>query len=425
MRVSGILVAGLVVVVSAGDASAQRSRYPREPVDRDQEAANRSSLWEAAANPQRSGYEVLVGEAAQLLEDRSGTHAAAAVAKLDRALGLYAHDVKAYRLRGDARVMLKDWAGCATDYQSALDRMKTADVEVRSSAEMRRKLGACFAHGGRFADAERVLGEAAAAGGPGSGESWLRLGEVRIALGKLEEAVGALEAARDSLEVPPAPVRLMLAGAYDRARRPSDALAAVLDAVARDNELMSIRNPALNLLGAGEVDYLLGLASSLRDPARPEHALIYFRRYLAQAPNSPWRKRVEEHLRALRAASLPETFERLNATNAALLDPSAARPIVRRYLGDLRACLIKHPTVLLKIELTKLGPRTQGPGRRSYAPPEGATILVDENLDKVAKAELDQVVRCAEPHAEKLLAALPTIKDKDAWYRARLLVAAP
>lgn len=407
-------------------AAAQRSKYPPEPVDRDREAASRSTLWEAASNPQRSPYDALIAEATQLLEDRSGIGAKDAIVKLDQAIKLLPGDAKAYRLRGDAHVMLKGWAGCAADYQATIDRLKASDVEVRSSNELRRKLGLCLARSGKLADAERVLAEAAASGiANGAGETWMRLGEVRVALGKLEEAVGALEAARDTNEVPPALIRMLLAGAYDRARRPADAVAAVGEAVQKDYDLGSIRGNALPLLGDGESEYLLGLASSLRDPPRPEHALIYFRRFLAIAVTSPWRRRVEEHINTLRTSELPEVVDRINATTASLFDPVAARPIVRRAMGPMRGCLAKIPTVLLKVEITKLGPRSTALGRRPYAPPEGVTILVEENPDKIDKPAVDVAIRCLEPLAERVKAALPAIRDQDAWYRARFLVVSP
>jgi hypothetical protein len=44
----------VAIVSAAAPAWAQSRRYPPEPVDRDQEQAQHSALWEAATNPQRT-----------------------------------------------------------------------------------------------------------------------------------------------------------------------------------------------------------------------------------------------------------------------------------------------------------------------------------------------------------------------------------
>ena len=414
----------LAILASASVAHAQSKRYPPDPVDRDAEVSKKSGLWEAATNPQRTPYDALLAETKQLLDDASAAGAKEAVAKLDDAVKLMPGESTAYRLRGQAHMTLKDWDRCASDYSATLLRLKANDVEVRSSAEIRRRLGICLAHAGKLAEAERVLAEAAASG-MGSGEIWMRLGEVRIAMGKLEEAISALESARDAGgEVPQAIVKLLLAGAYDRARRPAEAAAAAADAAQKERDLATtVRNSPVPLLGVGESEYLLGLAAGMHDPPRPEHALVYFRRFLKLATDSPWRKRAEEHVKELRTADLPETIERgLSYPSGPWFEAQQMRPPVRKVMPAMRACLAKTGNVAFRVELTKVGPK--GTTRR-FTPPEAATVLPDENPEQVSKTDLDTATRCIQPIAERLIQTLPAIREKDAWYKFKFFVVSP
>ncbi|HEU0031368.1 MAG TPA: tetratricopeptide repeat protein [Kofleriaceae bacterium] len=419
----------LVVIATlaalAGTALAQSKRYPPEPADKDEEAAQKSSLWESATNPHRRPYESAIAEAQQLLEERTPENALLAIAKLDEAIKLMPDEPKAYRIRGDAFMVAKDWAKCTADLQAALAHTKRVDAEAKNVGEVRKRLGLCQARAGKLADAERTLAEAAASGGS-SGEVWMRLGEVRIAMGKLEEAIAALEAAADQTDVSQAMVRWLLAGAYDRARRPSDAAEKARKALEIDRDASTLRANTLPYLGTGERDYLLGLAYSNFDPPKPEYALMYFRRFLKIAADSPWRKRAEDHVKELKATVLPETVER--RSGAAQVDLEAARAAVRKLMPQLRACLAKAPNFVLEVQITKVGPRTPAaPGaRRTYAPPEGITILASEPADPSnppTQADKDTAIRCVEPIAAKI--ALPAVKDKDAYYKAVFSVVAP
>lgn len=415
----------LAILASTTVANAQSKRYPPEPVDKDDEAAKKSSLWEAATNPQRTPFDALVAEAQQLLEDRNQSTSAAsakeAISKLDDAIKLMPNESKAYRLRGDAHMTLSDWDRCAKDYAATVQRLKRTDVEVRSTSELRRRHGMCLARASKLADAERVLSEAAASGS-GNGEIWMRLGEVRIALGKLEEAIIALESAKDHGDAPQALVRWLLAGAYDRARKPADAAVAVADALRIDREFYSLRTGGIPLLGTGEALYLMALGYSMFDPPKPELSLVHFRRFLRDAPDSPWRKRAEDHVKELRNAQLPEVVEYLNGT-ADRPDATQLRAGVRKLMPQLRACLAKQPFAVFRIDVTKTGPRGTGPNRQ-YAPSEGVGIHVEDG-GAYSKTDLDTVQRCMEPIGDKLKAAMPAITKTDRWYRARFWVVSP
>ncbi|MBA3820180.1 MAG: hypothetical protein H0X17_14900, partial [Deltaproteobacteria bacterium] len=310
------------MIAASGPAAAQSRRYPPEPVDKDEELARQSELWNHATNPRQAPYLALVKDAQKLLAERRSEATVEAVKKLDAAVKLMPNDAEAYRTRGDAHVLLLDWSKCSADYDAAWTRLRK-EVDVKQTSELRRKLGLCLARSGKLAEAERVLAEAAATG-INSVEIWMRLGEVRIAMGKLEEAIAALESSIEQTDIPQqALVRWLLAGAFDRARRPSEAVDAARRALASDRNLTTLKNPTLPLLGPAEADYLLGLAYEAHDPQRPELALIYFRRFLRSATDSPWRRRAEDHVKELKTAQLPDAVER--ASGNAALDEKLAR----------------------------------------------------------------------------------------------------
>lgn len=417
------LVAAALVSIAA-PAWAQSRRYPPEPVDKDKEKAERSELWESATNPQRTPYGKLIFEAEQVMRDGTSAGAQEAVKKLDLAVKLMPGEPRAYRVRGEANLRLKSWAGCAGDFAAAWQREPAGDA--RQVTDLRRKLGLCQARAGMLADAERTLADAAVAGNA-TGEIWMRLGEVRIAMGKLEEAIAALESAAEHSDAPPALIRWLLAGAYDRARKPAQAIEAVGKAMLIDRTFSTLRNEQLPLLGAGEPDYLQGLAYMVAEQPRPDYALVYFRYFLEVARDSPWRRRAEEHLRGLKVSELPEVIER-RAGNAAL-DLPAARASVRRAMPAMRACAARTPFIIYEVTITKAGPRTPPVALerpRYFAPPEIVTVVPIIGLPStgdVPQADRDGVVRCIEPIASRI--AFPAIKEKDTYFRLSFPVVAP
>lgn len=427
-----IVLAGLCLATTA---FAQSKRYPPEPVDKDEEDAKKSNLWEKASNPQRKPYDDLLAEAQTALDDKQSIESAReAAGKLTQAIALLPDEPRAYRMRGEAHTAMREWTKCADDFAAAVVRIKRNDPDLKAVGEMRKKLGLCQARAGKLADAEKTLGDAAAAGG-GSGEIWVRLGEVRIAMGKLDEAIAALESAAEQPDVALPLARWLLMGAYDRARKPALAAEAGRLAIeprpedgprrAGDREMTLLRNPSMPLLGQGEAEYLQALAGAYFDPPRPEQSLVYFRRFLQIAPDSPWRKRAEEHLRELKTADLPEYVDR--AGGNAVFDVAAARLAVKRVMPQLRGCLAKQPGMILQVTLTKGGPRSTDPRApiRRGIPPDGTTTTVRENLDGVGAVERDNAIRCTELISDKLRANLPAIKEKDTWYRATFLIVGP
>lgn len=435
----GTLLATMIVAPSL--AAAQSRRYPPEPVDRDKDAADRSKLWDNATNPRTRPYEDLVAEARRALGERTEDHARVAIDKLGRAIELLPEEPEAYALRGAAHMELQAWASCADDLAVAAQRSPRDDAADRKDAiELRRKLGICQARAGRLADAERTLSEAAASG-TGTGEMLMRLGEVRIAMGKLDEAIGALTAALDASDLPSKAVtRWLLASAYDRARRPAEAIEEARRAAGMDGSFGSLKSQSVPLLGAGETEYLLGLAYATAERSWPDKALVYFRKFVRVAPDSPWRRRVDDHLRELERAALPETVERKGGLAA--IDTDAARAIVRKAMPAMRACMARLPSSVIEVQITRVGPRAKPgaakppprPPRPTYRhrrypyrppapPPAGTTVMLQLNVDSVPRAETDAAARCIEPLASRL--PLPAVKETDGWYKVGFVVVSP
>ena len=433
---------GAILALLTGTAGADSKRYPAAPVDVDAVEEQVSHLWDAASDPQRGPYESMLASARADLESRSPDHAAAAEQQLDEAIALLPADPRAYRLRGEAGLLLQDWPTCADDFAAAWTRAQAVAPEPQRGAstdatedrlELLRQLGLCQARAGRYALAERTLADAAASGAA-SGEMWMRLGEVRIAMGKLDEAVAALDAAREINDAPL--VRWLLAGAYDRMRRPADALEQARIALASDRSLGVLRAPSLPLLGLGEGMYLLGLASAAQETPNGEAALAYFRKFLQLAPHSPWRKRAEDHIAELARVAFPEYVQKLSG-NAPIL-PGVAESVIRKAMPGLRACLAKLPYTVIGVRTMKLGPRSAPaatlqhredifdleapfatPHGSPRAPPPrtppGLYVQVEPvDTEIPPQAALADAIRCIEPQVAKL--ALPIPKELDSSY---------
>jgi tetratricopeptide (TPR) repeat protein len=421
-----VAATGLAVSLTAwvaAPAAAQSRRYPPAPVDKDAEKDARSNLWSAAITPERHPYQDLVHAATQALAPHNADQTTAAIEKLDAAIQLLPHEPEAYRLRGDAYLERKDWASCAADLAAADAYRRRDDDNPRALAELHRKLGLCQARAGKLADAERTLAETAASGNA-AGEVWMRLGEVRIAMGKLDEAIAALGSALEATEGnAQAMIHFLLAEAYDRARRPGDALAEAAEGNKLDPQRAVLHNPVIPLLGAGEAYYMLGLAYSADPTPRPEYALAYFRRFVREAPDSPWRKRAEDHLRDLRTVDLPDTVAR--GSGSAPLDLDAVRTAARPAMPAMRACLARFPTVVVEVEISRSGPRTPPTDRMrprySTPPPDGVTVhgVVGELVER----DRDAVIRCLEAQANRL--ALPAVREHDVYYTAKFDVVGP
>lgn len=416
----------IAIVLVAVPALAQSKRYPpdADPDDDDQ----RSHLWESALHPDVGPYRELVNDAKRLLDDGTEDSAKLAVEKLGDAIHRMPNEPDAYLLRGHSYLSHKDWAPCADDLAAADEHVPLDESQqgLDTRARLRLDLAMCQAHAGRYGEAEATLLRAQSTQHL-TGEVALRLGEVRIALGKLDEAIDSLAAASETtVGSSGAMLHWLLAEAYDRARRPGEAQAQVEAALRFDRNLTIIESPPYPWLGPGEREYLFGVAYALppadyANVARPEYALLYFRRFLQLAPKSPWHRRAEDHVRELSALALPQTVRR--DAGSATLDLDATAAVVRKQMPAMRACVAKLPTSAFTVSITKTGPRTPETVRDRpiyRLPPAGASVENSLNVAEAEQAALMKAVDCIQPIAEKL--ALPAVKERDAYYKVSFTV---
>ena len=250
----------------------------------------------------------------------------------------------------------------------------------------------------------------------------MRLGEVRIAMGKLDEAIAALRSAADTTEpAAQAMIHFLLAVAYDRARRPADALVEAGEGMKLDRPLATLQNPTGPTArrrrarlharpgvqrGAGTAGVLARVLPPVRRPRRPT----------ARGASAPTSTSTTS-----RPPSCPDAISR---SGTAPFDLDAARAAARRAMPAMRACLARLPSVVIEVEISRAGPRTPPTDRvrpRFFTPPDGVTVrrAVGEMSDK----ELDAVDRCLQPLATRL--ALPPVKERDTYYKAAFHVVGP
>ena len=415
------LVALGLLVAAAAPAAAQSKRYP--PVEPDRELADerKSDTWDSALHPDTKPYQDLVRDAKRLMDQNTADDIKAALDKLDAAIKRMPKAPDAYLLRGQLFLVQKDWAHCADALGRAEDYTKSDDLTVRTKTRI--DLGNCQARAGRLADAETTYTRAAASAQTQKGELWMRLGEVRIALGKLDEAIDALTASLDADPSNALP-RWLLMAAYDRARRPSDALDHAQIARRYDGSRTYIEHPPIPFLGAAEGDYLSGLAYRYAMPA-PEYALLYFRRYVSTAGDSPWKRRAEEHVRELSAMKWPAR-ETITSSGTAAIQVEEVRKSLEKPVATMRQCLAKLPLTAFQINVMKSGPRTPETvrDRPIYRLPVADKPVVQLlTLDGASKDVLDEASRCLEMQVPKISLTPP--KERDTWYKLSFVVVGP
>jgi tetratricopeptide (TPR) repeat protein len=400
---------------------AQSKKYPPVAPDKDVQAEKHSALWDGAAHPDKGPYDILVRDAKRLAE--SGD-AKAAFEKLDTAIAKLPKEPEAHQARGYLFLSQKQWAKCAEDLRLAEEAQgKTTDINART--RLRIDLGNCQARAGFYAAAETTFVHASANAPIYKGELLMRLGETRIAMGKLNEAIDALSDALEQTDATNEMTRWLITLAYDRARKPSEAQQYALDAKRYDQSLSLISSPRMPMLGQADTEYMYGVAYLYALP-RPEYALLYFRRYLQIAGDSPWKKRAEEHIKEISAMSLPAR-DSVTMSGSSATDINQVRDVISKSMGPLRQCVAKMPSSAFQLTITRVGPRTPDTARDRpiyrVPPPEvRATNVL--NLDgRGAEPDVTAANKCLESLANRI--ALPQPKDRDTFYRVSFIVVSP
>lgn len=416
------------LVCAATPAWAQSKRYPPVAPDKDLQEENRSALWEGTLHPDKGPYQQLVREAGQLI---NAGDIKAALDKLEAAVKRQPKAPEAYVARGGLFLLQKQWGKCAEDLRNADETLKSVAETERT--RLRIDLGVCQARAGFYSAAETTLMRAAANTQSHKGELLMRLGETRIALGKLDEAIDALDAALEQSDSDKM-TRWLLALAYDRARRPADAQHHAQEAKRYDQALSLIQSPNLPLLGVGDTEYLQGVANLYALP-RPEYSLLYFRRFVAIAGDSPWKRRAEEHIREISSMKLPAndtltafgTAFRHDKPEATVKLRNEIRDALAKRMTDFRKCVAQLPGSAFEVTITKVGPRTPETARDRpiyRLPPAGVSSTNTLNIDgRGAAPDIAEPKQCLEEVAAKV--AMPALTDRDTHYVAKFTVVSP
>ncbi|MEZ4362477.1 MAG: hypothetical protein R3B48_19965 [Kofleriaceae bacterium] len=411
-RATRAAAAALCLAAGLAWAGPPVERYPAEPVDRDAELEDASTLWERAIEPLRAPQERLLREARRLIAARTTADFERAAAKASEAVALRPGDAVAHLVKATALEHLRRWPECAKAYGDAveLDPKLEADSDLLHGANPLLGLGICLARAGKLAAAEAALVRAVARA-PDGAEEWLRLGETRVAMGKLREGLEALQTSAEAANTSSPPVfnRWLRVLAYDRGRQTALADELARSAVLMDRFLRPLTYPDVPFIHAGEQAYLLGIA--WQAAGRPELALAYLRALALERPDDMWRHRVAEHIRLLEQTTFPEEVSRLGP---APLDLAVAKGRVQRAMPQLAACVGKVPTVAFDIKVTRSRPATSPGGTRVVAPPPLATATPAVVRGDPAPNDVAEAKRCVEAALLKL--DLPAIKVPGTWY---------
>ena len=402
-------VATLVALAAApGRAAAQSTRYPPEPRDLDQDAEEESAFWEQALHPERGLYAERTSRAQRLIESRAPEVWAEAEELLTLAAASEPDLPLAHWLMGALLEQESRWNDCAAAYGRAAavaPRFEPPGALGRRGFALAYALGVCQGRAGDF-EAAIATYEHLVRGGIDNFEVLLRLGEAYMAVGRMDDAIDSLDRATDE-NAAFAAIRYARAVAYDRDGRSADARAEMERALRLDPQQSQLESPSLSYAPAEDVDYYLGLAREVS--ALNEAAIFSFRRYLHEAPASPWRRRARRHLEILVASGFGD---RVQVTGGEELEIGTIQKILAAADDDLQECLRSTPGLLISARVTLVvtaKPRSGGAGATKKAgarppPPAGVKALVADMFDTPQEAA-DTARSCVEGVAASL--ALP------------------
>jgi len=300
-RAKAAFAAALAILCASPSVSADprplRTWEDPDARDFDQDSEEASALWERTLNPDLDIYSAkLVASAARLLAHHDEQSRNEAENLLRKAIDVRPDLPTAYWLLGHLYALEENWKQCAEARQAvftidpaydprsdALIRLQPADAPVLLDFGLAR----CYALAGEYEKAiehyKRVItGEQAI----GAYRVYWRLGEAYGALGRLREAIESLKTAA-RLNPREVLIQYALAVAYDRDEQFARAREQMTAALARDSHLSQLARSDFQPSPTEDEWYYQGLANKAREPARPEWALVYFRRFLSAHGDGP------------------------------------------------------------------------------------------------------------------------------------------
>lgn len=384
------VLAGALVILAGGPAAAQSQRYPPEARDADEDAEQRSGLWQGVLQPNRERYQERVDHARVLINRGRVANAREARAVLESAIELAPALPGAHWLMGLLHERDEDWAACAGAYGKvyAADpafRPLLVPDERKPAWALDYGLALCHAQAGAYESAivhhKRILSR----GFTEEAVVYRQLGEVYMALGRLQEAIEVLGTA---LRHRPNEVyaRYALAVAHDRNEQPDLARRYLDETRALDLGRSQLSHPGEHLVPANDVYYYMGLVHAHDGAAG--WALAYFRHYLHAAGAGPWARRARYHVAVL--SGRPVWTGGLNIDSVGEVAREAVSAAVAREAAALEECVAAVPQALFDVRIT-YSDASQGVKAQvlySFAP----------EVEPVAEAQ-----RCLERVAERIV----------------------
>lgn len=364
-----MIARGLAVVAIAGALAAAAAASPRLPppiatrldrsiADPDADAETESRFWTGVVDPGAAGRRAAVADAIRALR-LTAPNLTAVEASLVAATEAAPDEPDAWGYLAIVAERRRSWSSCARavrrvtalapswvpDPSIATGRTRSAPPRSPALVE-----AGCWLRAGALTEAAAVI-ERAVDRGAATPELWLLAGQVALARGHLTDAIDALGRARGPMAA------WLTALALERAGRESAlaALAVDLD----DRRPPWIGEPA-PMIDPADADHAIAVAAWHN--GRVDRALIFFRRFLAQAPaDSPWRTRATARAEALANAPWPAPAIRGSDGDGKRRD--GARAALTAAVPAMSACLSKVPTGLVDVAITAVGPPLPVPRR--------------------------------------------------------------
>ncbi len=388
-----VLASAFVLSLTSGAADAQSWKHP-ELVDYDQEADNFSKFWEGALASDLEGYVELIKGAKRLWSVRGTAQRARALEALRTAAETHKDKPDAYYWLGKFRAENREWEACAKSLAKVYAMEPGFLPEAtRAPSTLDQELADCRLYAGQYEGAIEHYKRIITLDHPRARVEQ-KLGEALMALGRLDEAIEFLE--RAALRTRGYETQYILAVALDRAERVSESRKYLAVARQGDKNLVTLKSADKIYAPAEDEHYYLGLAYSMKTSRSRDHkalALFHFRRYLALAKVSPWRKRAEQHVGSL---GVPPFADDLSVQGSATWDVVQLRTALRGIEAPMRACLAKQPGLLVRIDLSAVA------GTESRALQVRASTFM--STDAGDKAQERVAMDCAEAEARKLVA---------------------
>lgn len=393
-----VLLLLALFALSARDAHAQSWRHP--PItDYDHEAEQHSEFWEQALSADTEDYRSRIAHSLSLWAQGGKSERTRAIESLRAARDAHPGETEAHYWLGELHFERRDFDACAR----SLARLFSLEPGYKPKKARKGRapdytLASCHLYAGNYQEATALFKRIKSLR-YGSSKLELRLSEALMAQGRLDEAIEVLRQTvrRTSRSEP----RFALAVALDRAEELSESTKILGQAVSKDPGLATLVSIDKVFAPPEDEHYYLGLGH--RGAGRLSRSLYHFRRYLHDAPKSPWSARARAHIQTMGSIRLGADVKVLGSANWKKQDLTEAIRHRRKALLD---CVGDHDLLLLQVSVSSVRRRKVGDGSGVRV-----TVLAQEGLDS---GSLRKAVECTEASAKRIV--VPRLRGPDGSY---------